>query len=90
MTDGRPNIPLTAGANPWTETLTLAGLLAADPRLKFVLIDTDRGAYNDYKLTRDLAERLRAPRLSLEDLRAGRLAAWLNDDRDTGVDRGRI
>jgi Mg-chelatase subunit ChlD len=53
--------------------------MAADPRLRFILIDTDRGAYNDYKLTRDLAERLRAPRLSLEDIRDGRLTAWLND-----------
>ena len=78
MTDGRPNIPLTPGANPWTEVLTLAGILAANPRLNFILIDTDRGTYNDYKLTRNLAERLRAPRLSLEDLREGCLTAWLN------------
>lgn len=79
MTDGRPNIPLTPGANPWSEVLTLAGLMAADPRLRFIVIDTDRGAYNDYKLTRDLAERLKAPRLSLEDLKAGRLEAWLKE-----------
>ncbi len=78
MTDGRPNIPLKAGANPWSEALSLAGRLAEDPRLKILLIDTDRGAYNDYKLTRDLAEKMRAPRLSLEDLRAGKLDAWLN------------
>jgi magnesium chelatase subunit D len=77
MTDGRPNIPLAGGANPWTEALTLAGLMAEDPRLRFLLIDTDRGAYNDYKLTRDLAARLRAPRINLEELREGRLEAWL-------------
>jgi magnesium chelatase subunit D len=79
MTDGRPNLPLTPGAHPWTEVLTMAGLLAEDRRLNFILIDTDRGAYNDYKLTRNLAERLRAPRLSLEDLREGRLTAWLEN-----------
>ncbi len=77
MTDGRPNIPLAKGVNPWREVLTMAGLMAADPKLHFLLIDTDRGAYNDYKLTRDLAEKLRAPRLNLEDLREGRLEAWL-------------
>lgn len=77
MTDGRPNIPLDRGANPWREALTLAGLMAEDPRLRFLLIDTDRGAYNEYKLTRDLAERLRAPRINLEELREGRLEAWL-------------
>jgi magnesium chelatase subunit D len=78
LTDGRPNSPLAVGANPWTEALALAGRLAEDPRLHCLLIDTDRGAYNDYKLTRELAVRLRAPRLSLEDLREGRLAAWLD------------
>jgi magnesium chelatase subunit D len=80
MTDGRPNIPLEAGVNPWSEALTLAGLLAADPRLRFLLIDTDRGAYNDYKLTRELAERLRAPRINLEELREGRLESWLAEN----------
>lgn len=77
MTDGRPNIPMDKGANPWRESLALAGLMAEDPRLRFLLIDTDRGAYNDYKLTRDLAERLRAPRINLEELREGKLEAWL-------------
>ncbi len=81
MTDGRPNIPLTPGANPWREALSLAGFLAEDPKLRFLLIDTDRGAYNDYKLTRDLAERLRAPRINLEELRAGRLESWLAEGR---------
>lgn len=78
MTDGRPNIPLDRGANPWREALTLAGLMAENPQLRFLLIDTDRGAYNEYKLTRDLAERLRAPRINLEELREGRLEAWLS------------
>jgi len=77
MTDGRPNIPLDKGANPWRESLALAGLMAEDHHLRFLLIDTDRGAYNDYKLTRDLADRLRAPRINLEELREGKLEAWL-------------
>ncbi|MDR2827419.1 MAG: VWA domain-containing protein [Candidatus Adiutrix intracellularis] len=80
MTDGRPNIPLAEGANPWTEALTLAELMANDPRLNFLVIDTDQGAYNDYKLTRELAKQLRAPRLSLENLREGRLETWLNNE----------
>ncbi|MFH1137635.1 MAG: VWA domain-containing protein [Pseudomonadota bacterium] len=77
MTDGRPNIPLTPGVDPWREVLALAGRIAEDRRLRFLLVDTDRGYYNDYKLTKDLSERLRAPRLTLEDLRNGELAAWL-------------
>ena len=77
MTDGRPNVPLTEGVDPWKEVLGLAGQLARDGRLHFLLVDTDRGHYNDYKLTRDLSEKLGAPRLTLEDLRLGRLEAWL-------------
>ncbi|MEW5724069.1 MAG: VWA domain-containing protein [Thermodesulfobacteriota bacterium] len=78
LTDGRPNVPLDPGEDPWREALHLAGLIARDRRLRFVLVDTDRGHYSDYKLTRDLAERLGAPRLTLEDLRQGRLEAWLD------------
>ena len=78
MTDGRPNVPLDASQDPWREVLSLAGLLARDHRLKFVLVDTDRGHYSDYKLTRDLADALNAPLLKLEDLRQGELAAWLD------------
>lgn len=81
MTDGRPNIPLSPGANPWPEALNMASRLAEDPHLKFLLIDTDRGAYNDYKLTRDLAEKLRAPRINLEELREGKLEDWLASQR---------
>jgi Mg-chelatase subunit ChlD len=55
----------------------MAARLAEDPRLRFLLIDTDRGAYNDYKLTRDLAEKLHCPRINLEELREGKLTAWL-------------
>jgi magnesium chelatase subunit D len=77
MTDGRPNIPLDPLMSPWPEALHLADLLAADPTVHFLLIDTDRGAYNDYKLTRELAEHLRCPRISLEQLRSGELTKWL-------------
>jgi magnesium chelatase subunit D len=77
MTDGRPNVPLSPLMDPWREALQLSRQLADDARLRFLLVDTDRGHYADYKLTKDLAEALRAPRLTLEDLRHGRLEAWL-------------
>lgn len=78
MTDGRPNIPLEPAANPWKEALELAGRMADNPALRCLLVDTDRGHYNEYKLTHDLAASLRAPKLTLEDLRQGRLRAWLD------------
>ncbi len=77
MTDGRPNLPLDPDTDPWKEALNLADHLGRDPRLRFLLVDTDNGYYNDYKLTHDLAEKLRAPKLTLEDLRRGDLNAWL-------------
>ena len=77
MTDGRPNIPLSPGKNPWKEALELARIMAADPTMRFLLIDTDRGAYNELKLIHDLALALRAPRLKLEELREGKLWQWL-------------
>ncbi|MDR1658253.1 MAG: VWA domain-containing protein [Deltaproteobacteria bacterium] len=77
MTDGRPNIPLDRNRQPWPEVLEMADHLAADPTVRFLLIDTDRGAYNDYKLTRELSVRLGCPRINLEELREGRLENWL-------------
>jgi magnesium chelatase subunit D len=77
MTDGRPNVPLDPAADPWRESLGFADIMAADPMLKFLLIDTDRGHFNEFKLTRELAQRLHAPRITLEELREGRLAEWL-------------
>jgi magnesium chelatase subunit D len=78
MTDGRPNIPLDPKNSPWKEVLNFADLLATDPSLHFLLIDTDRGAYNEFKLTKELAEHLNAPKISLEDLKEDRLENWLN------------
>jgi magnesium chelatase subunit D len=77
MTDGRPNVPLDPRAEPWRESLRFADMLAADPTLKFLLIDTDRGYFNEFKLTRELAQRLGAPRMTIEELREGRLEKWL-------------
>jgi Mg-chelatase subunit ChlD len=54
--------------------------MAEDPTVRFLLIDTDRGAYNDYKMTRELAERLGCRRLSLEELRAGGLDDWFREN----------
>ncbi|MDR2387719.1 MAG: VWA domain-containing protein [Deltaproteobacteria bacterium] len=80
MTDGRPNIPLDPARAPWAEVLSMAARMSEDPTVKFLLIDTDRGAYNDYKLTRELSERLRCPRMSLEELRQGKLDNWLESN----------
>jgi magnesium chelatase subunit D len=80
MTDGRPNIPLDPSMSPWPEVLSMAGHMASDPTVKFLLIDTNRRAYNDYKLTRELSERLGCLRVNLEELREGKLDIWLEEN----------
>jgi magnesium chelatase subunit D len=77
MTDGRPNIPLDPQADPWKEVLKFADDLASDPTLKVLVIDTDRGYFNEFKLTRELAQRLRAVKMTIEELRTGMLDEWL-------------
>jgi magnesium chelatase subunit D len=80
MTDGRPNIPLDPKSEPWKEVLHFTDLLAEDPLLHFLLIDTDRGAYNEFKLTRELSEHLHCPKINLEELREGLLEKFLNHE----------
>ncbi|MBF0528062.1 MAG: ATP-binding protein [Deltaproteobacteria bacterium] len=77
MTDGRPNISLEPGVDPWRESLSMAADLGKDRRLRFLVVDTDHGHYADYKLTTDLARNLCAGKVSLEDIRAGRLERLL-------------
>jgi magnesium chelatase subunit D len=79
MTDGRPNVPMEPALAPWPEALKMAKGLARDPNRRFLLIDTDRGAYNEYKLTKDLAESLNCPMITLEDLRTQGLSRFLQD-----------
>jgi len=77
MTDGRPNVPLEPGANVWPEACRTAELVSRDPRLRFLLVDTDRGHYAEHKMTWELARCLNAPRLTIEALRQGALEPWL-------------
>lgn len=77
MTDGRPNVPLEKDKDPFREALQITAQLGQDRRLKFLFVDTDKGHYADYHISRELAENLNAPRVTLEDLRNGRLEEWL-------------
>ena len=76
LTDGRPNVPLDREAaenrvsiqGGWTdagyadrEVLNLARAMAADPRCRYVVVDTDTGHYHEINLCRPLAEYLGAP-----------------------------
>lgn len=72
LTDGRTNVPLAAGGDPWREALALAEELAAR-RTPALVIDTEQG-YLRLGRAGQLAEALGAECLTLEALSADSLA----------------
>ncbi|AXA91068.1 putative cobaltochelatase [Massilia sp. YMA4] len=72
LTDGRANVPLAAGGDPWREALALAQELAAR-RTPALVIDTEQG-YLRLGRAAQLAEALGADCLTLEELSADSLA----------------
>lgn len=72
LSDGRANVALTEGGDPWRDTLALAGQLAAQGIAALVL-DTETG-YLRLGRAGQLAQALGAPCLTLEQLSAEQLA----------------
>lgn len=72
LTDGKANVPLIDGGDPWRETLALADTLAARNTPTLVL-DTEAG-YLRLGRAAQLAQALGAECLQLEDLTADNLA----------------
>ncbi len=69
LSDGKPNVPLKPGADPWTELLELAGRLRR-PGLSWLVVDSDWGHYLSFGLCRQLAARLGGRYVKLEQLRS--------------------
>ena len=72
LSDGKANVALGDGGDPWQETLQLAGLLA-ERGLPALVLDTETG-YLRLGRARQLAQALGAECLSLEELSAESLA----------------
>jgi len=72
ITDGRANVALGDGP-AHTEALDLAGKLARDPRVRFIVIDTEPKGFLQFGFASDLAGRLGAEYLKTEELRASEL-----------------
>jgi magnesium chelatase subunit D len=72
LTDGKANVPLIEGGDPWRETLALADVLAAQNTPTLVL-DTEAG-YLRLGRAAQLAQALGAECLQLEELTADNLA----------------
>jgi magnesium chelatase subunit D len=68
LSDGKANVALNDGGDPWQETLQLAGLLA-ERGLPTLVLDTETG-YLRLGRARQLAQALGAECLSLEELSA--------------------
>lgn len=72
LTDGKGNVPLADGGDPWRESLALAELLA-ERRVPALVIDTESG-YLRLGRAAQLAQALGAECLTLEELSADSLA----------------
>ncbi|MCX7103341.1 MAG: magnesium chelatase, partial [Methylobacter sp.] len=72
LSDGKANIPLNPGQDPWQESLQFAGLLA-ERGIPALVLDTETG-YLRLGKARQLAKALGAECLTLEDLSAENLA----------------
>lgn len=72
MTDGKVNVPLADGGDPWRESLDLAQTLA-ERGVPSLVIDTESG-YTRFGRAARLAEALRSECLTLEELSADNLA----------------
>ena len=72
LSDGKANVALNDGADPWQETLGFAGLLA-ERGIAALVLDTETG-YLRLGRARILAEALGAECLTLEELSAENLA----------------
>jgi len=72
LTDGKGNVPISEGGDPWRESLALAELLA-ERRVPALVIDTENG-YLRLGRAAQLAQALGAECLTLEELSADSLA----------------
>ncbi len=75
ITDGKANLAVTPGADPWGEALRIAEHLALEPRLTPIVVDTEAPGVVRFGLARDLAQALGAAYYALDDLRANDLIA---------------
>jgi magnesium chelatase subunit D len=66
LTDGRSNVPIAGGTDPWQDAVVQARLLAA-PRTKCLVIDTETG-WPRLGRAAELADALDADWVSLEDV----------------------
>ena len=82
LSDGKANVPLNDGVDPWQETLRFAALLA-DRGIPALVLDTETG-YLRLGRARQLANTLGAECLTLEELSAENLALTIRSCQKNG------
>jgi magnesium chelatase subunit D len=72
ITDGKSNVAL-GEKKPMEESLELASRLAADERIRFIVVDTESQGLVNFGLARKLAGSMNAQYFKIEDLKADTL-----------------
>ena len=72
VTDGKTNVAL-GGGPPMEEALTLGTRMAADGRIRFVVVDTEEQGLINFGLAAQMAGALEAGYFKVEDLKANQL-----------------
>ena len=75
ITDGKANAGLS-GEDPWAQALRLATLAGLDPRVRWVVVDTEAKGGFTLGLAPRLAQALGADCFQTEELKARDLVAW--------------
>jgi magnesium chelatase subunit D len=74
ITDGRSNVALKGpGENPLEEAWRLAEIMRQEPRVKYIVVDTEEAGAMNFGLAAELAAALGADYFKVNDLRAGTL-----------------
>jgi magnesium chelatase subunit D len=79
ITDGKANVSL-GQEKPVQESLKLARRMAADERIRFIVVDTESQGLVSFKLAGQLAEELGAHYFKIEDLKAQTLVSILREN----------
>ncbi len=73
ITDGRANVATDGKQSPFEEAISIARMMSADERVKFVVIDTEDESIMALGLARHLASALKAQYFKIDDLKADEL-----------------
>jgi magnesium chelatase subunit D len=72
ITDGKSNVALGEG-KPVEEALDLAARMSLDPRVQFIVVDTEEDGVVSFGLARQLAAAMHAQYFKIDDLKADQL-----------------